>query len=110
MFNSAFVTFPCCFLGQMWYLIVLIPDLCCLSFFDEGIVIFTNTKQEHLLKIVCPLIRLVGYPQSLTNANILGQVNLNMVNKSQGICGNSIIEVRKKSKIRNQHNQIQHPT
>ena len=28
-----FVTFPCGILGQVWYLIVLIPDLCCLSYF-----------------------------------------------------------------------------
>ena len=29
-----FVTFPCGILGQMWYLIVLIPDLCRLSHFN----------------------------------------------------------------------------
>ena len=34
MFNFVFVTFPCGILGQVWYLIVLIPDLCCLSYFD----------------------------------------------------------------------------
>ena len=28
-----FVTFPCGILGQVWYLIVLIPDLCSLSYF-----------------------------------------------------------------------------
>ena len=28
-----FVTFPCGILGQVWYLIVLIPDLCHLSYF-----------------------------------------------------------------------------
>ena len=28
-----FVTFPCGILGQVWYLIVLFPDLCCLSYF-----------------------------------------------------------------------------
>ena len=28
-----FVTFPCGILGQMWYLIVLILDLCHLSYF-----------------------------------------------------------------------------
>ena len=33
MFNYVFVTFPCGILGQVWYLIVSIPDLCCLSFF-----------------------------------------------------------------------------
>ena len=28
-----FVTFPCCILGQVWYLIVSFPDLCSLSYF-----------------------------------------------------------------------------
>ena len=28
-----FVTYPCGILGQVWYLIVLFPDLCHLSFF-----------------------------------------------------------------------------
>ena len=50
-----------------------------------------------MLEIVCPLIMPVDYPQSLTNRDILGQRNLNMVSemsgKSQGIllpiiCGN----------------------
>ena len=27
MFSCVFITFPCGFLGQVWYLIVLIPDL-----------------------------------------------------------------------------------
>ena len=26
--NCDFVTFPCGILGQVWYLVVLIPDLC----------------------------------------------------------------------------------
>ena len=29
-----FVNFPCGILGQMWYMIVSIPDLCLLSYFD----------------------------------------------------------------------------
>ena len=29
-----FVTFPCNILGQVWYLIVSFPDLCCLSYFE----------------------------------------------------------------------------
>ena len=33
MFNCVFVTFPCGILGQVWYLIVSIPDLCQLSNF-----------------------------------------------------------------------------
>ena len=36
MFNCVFVTFPCDILGQMWYLIVSIPDLCRLSYFVFG--------------------------------------------------------------------------
>ena len=31
--NCVFVTFPCGILGQVWYLIVSIPDLCHLSYF-----------------------------------------------------------------------------
>ena len=33
MFSCVFVTFPCGVLGQVWYLTVLIPDLCLLPFF-----------------------------------------------------------------------------
>ena len=33
MFKCVFVTFPCNILGQVWYLIVSIPDLCRLSYF-----------------------------------------------------------------------------
>ena len=33
MFDCVFVTFPCDILGQVWYLIVLIPDFCHLSYF-----------------------------------------------------------------------------
>ena len=35
VFNSVFVTFPCGILGQVWYLIVSISDLCRLSYFDD---------------------------------------------------------------------------
>ena len=33
MSNCDFITFPCGILGQVWYLIVLIPDICHLSYF-----------------------------------------------------------------------------
>ena len=33
MFYCDFITFPCGILGQVWYLIELIPDLCHLSYF-----------------------------------------------------------------------------
>ena len=40
MSNCVFVTFPCGILGQVWYLIVSIPDLCPLSDFSLLIIIF----------------------------------------------------------------------
>ena len=33
MFNCVFVTFPYGVLGQVWYLIAPIPDLCLLTYF-----------------------------------------------------------------------------
>ena len=66
--------------------------------FDERIIDFTYTIQEHLFEIaVCSLIILLDYPQSLTNADVLGQGNLNWVSEKSGktqgillsiICGN----------------------
>ena len=38
------VTFPCGILGQVWYLIVLIPDLCRLSYF---VLKYTIVAQSH---------------------------------------------------------------
>ena len=35
MFNCVFVTIPCGILGQVWYLIVSIPDLCHLSYLSQ---------------------------------------------------------------------------
>ena len=32
MLNCVFVTFPCGILGQVWYVIVSIPDLCHISY------------------------------------------------------------------------------
>ena len=34
MFNCVFVAFPCGILGQVWYLIVSILDICRLSYFS----------------------------------------------------------------------------
>ena len=34
IFNCAFVTFPCGNVGQVWYLIVSIPDHCHLLYFN----------------------------------------------------------------------------
>ena len=43
MLNYVSVTFPCGILGQVWYLIVSIPDLCRLSYFYITIFIFRLT-------------------------------------------------------------------
>ena len=40
MFNCVFVTFLCGILGQVWYLIVSIPDLCRLSYFHMKRVLY----------------------------------------------------------------------
>ena len=37
MSNCVFVTFPCGILGQVWNLVVSIPDRCPLSYFDEKV-------------------------------------------------------------------------
>ena len=34
MFNCVFGTFPCGILGQVWYLIVSIHDICLLTYFN----------------------------------------------------------------------------
>ena len=53
--------------------------------FDERIIDFNYTIQEHLFEIaVCLLIILLDYPQSLTNADVLGQGNLNLVSEKSG--------------------------
>ena len=41
LLNCVFVTYQCGILGQVWYLIVLIPDLCHLSYLDSLILIYT---------------------------------------------------------------------
>ena len=52
---------------------------------DKQIINFAYSIQEHLLEIViCSLIMLIDYPQSLTNADILGQGNLNLVREKSG--------------------------
>ena len=35
MFNCVFITFPCGILGQVWYLVVSIPDHCRFSYLES---------------------------------------------------------------------------
>ena len=37
MFSCAFVTFQCGVLGQVWYLIVSLPGLCLLTYFNDKV-------------------------------------------------------------------------
>ena len=39
MYNCEFGTFPFGILGQVWYLIVSIPDLCTLTYFHQFLLI-----------------------------------------------------------------------
>ena len=47
MFDCVFVTFPCGILGQVWYLIVSIPDLGRLSYFKWKV------EEETIQHIYC---------------------------------------------------------
>ena len=50
MFNCVFVTFPYGILGLVWYLIISIPDLCCLSYFngyaESSLVIWVSDRRD----------------------------------------------------------------
>ena len=48
IFSCVFVTFPCVVLGQVWYLIVSIPDLCFLPYFDS-LVYFRLLDMIHVM-------------------------------------------------------------
>ena len=53
MFNCVFVTFPCVILGQVWCLIVSIPDLCRLSYFLLKPQIYVLYSGPTLLEVPC---------------------------------------------------------
>ena len=48
MFNCVFVTFLCGILGEVWYLIVSIPDLCHLSYFKQLLYLTINSDFWYL--------------------------------------------------------------
>ena len=48
MFNCGFVTFPYGILGQMWYMIVLIPYLCPLSYLNSKYMVHVRVLLELL--------------------------------------------------------------
>ena len=58
MFNCVFVTFPCGILGQVWYLIVSIPDLYSLSYFVVKISLIQKYEQTYAVIVIWPLYHL----------------------------------------------------
>ena len=50
MFNCGFVTFPCGILGQVWYMIVSIPDLCHLSYFARLIAMVSSSIAQRWVR------------------------------------------------------------
>ena len=56
------VTFPCCALGQVWYLIVSIPDLCNVLEVNHFIIV----HQSHLRSYMNPYASCyIGLPEQL---------------------------------------------
>ena len=67
MFNCVSVTFPSCILGQVWYLIVLIPDLCHLSYFVKKQTLpFFNQNMK-----LCNLVLIIAYSNSAMALDIV---------------------------------------
>ena len=47
VYSCVFVTFPYGVMGQVWYLIVSIPDICLLPYFDvDGIINYICTYES----------------------------------------------------------------
>ena len=67
MSNCDFVSFPCDILGQVWYFIVLIPDLCRLSYFYlHPYIVLCKGEQRRL----CPTDKLGHKIQCIWRAKI----------------------------------------
>ena len=60
MFYCVFVTFPCGVLGQVWYFIVSIPDLCLLTYF---------IKKAFIMHFVVPF-KCHGFPQVSSSCRV----------------------------------------
>ena len=70
MFNCVFVTFPCGILGQVWYFIVSIRDLCRLSYFYS---IIQSCQQLSIRESIRPPVR-PSMCQSWRQAYLHGQI------------------------------------
>ena len=68
MFSVNFFTFPFGILGQVWYLIVSIPDPCCLSYFN---MICKRSFQINLLITLKLIILISNYLYFSLNKTLL---------------------------------------
>ena len=50
-----FVTLPCGILGQVWYLIVLFPDVCRLSYFQSPLTLMDFPKHADTIHLGLPI-------------------------------------------------------
>ena len=57
MFNGVFVTFLCGILGQVWYLIVSILDLCRLSYLEQYQIGSLAFWSDNTSNVICPYCR-----------------------------------------------------
>ena len=78
MFNCVFVTFQRGFLCQVWYLIVLIPDLCRLSYFynlgqtnKKVIFFFLYRGADDLLPVLCYVVAQCKMPQIVSECQAM---------------------------------------
>ena len=51
MFSCVFVTFPYGVFGQVWYLIVSIPDLCLLPYFVRNVGYLRQEEGERIIRL-----------------------------------------------------------
>ena len=84
MFNCVFVTFPCGILGQVWYLIVLIPDLFRLPCFNQTY--FTASSMLRISSSLSLWLPEVNSPTILSSWNKGKVMCLGII-----ICPNTII-------------------
>ena len=76
IFNCVFVTFPCGILGQVWYLIVLILDICRLSYFKPRPRRLRHLKPEPMT------VEFSGAPGHKTTKNINASGSVLIATKS----------------------------
>ena len=49
MLSSVLDLFPCGVLGQVWYLIVSIPDLCLLTYYVQQGSVFSRRRTDYIM-------------------------------------------------------------